>query len=600
MTQQVDVLICGSGSAGLCAATWLARYGVRAKVLEQRSGPMKNGQADGVQCRTVEVFESFGLSEDMLREAYHVLEVNFWSKDGKGGIRRTSRTADIPPGLSHQPHVILNQARLNALLIEAMHRFNDQDIDYGYTVQSVHVDSDNAKDSKSYPVTIVAEKGGLEEQFRAKYVLGCDGAHSIVRKSLGFKMVGDSSDAVWGVMDVYPNTNFPDIRKKAILHSDAGSLMIIPREGGSLVRFYIELSQGVVAKNVKLEDLQEQACRIFKPYTMDIKETAWWSAYAIGQRRADLFTKDYRVFLTGDACHTHSPKAGQGMNVSLQDGYNIGWKLGAVLTGQAGPELLETYILERKKVAIDLIEFDRYFTQLFSSKYREENGITEEHFSEQFSKALRYTAGLTAKYDDSIITSSKSSVPEVAKNLTVGMRFPSTQVIRFCDARPMQLVRSLPADGRWRVIFFAGDTQTYDAARRLQKLSEYLEDLVHTFNVPSSDIDSFIEPIIVLAGKRTKIEQEELPEYFWPVTGKWQMRDLHKVYVDDEAYNLSHGQAYKFYGVDKDHGAMIIVRPDQHISKIIKAEDLEAIGTFFKAFALPGKSRSSLVSSSQL
>lgn len=171
MIQQVDVLICGSGSAGLCAATWLSRYGIRAKVLEQRLGPMKNGQADGVQCRTVEVFESFGLSEDMLREAYHVLEVNFWSKDGKGGIHRASRTADTPPGLSHQPHVILNQARLNDLLIEAMRRFNDQEIDYGYTVRSVRVDSAEAEDSKSYPVTVVAEKEGLEEQFQAKYVL---------------------------------------------------------------------------------------------------------------------------------------------------------------------------------------------------------------------------------------------------------------------------------------------------------------------------------------------------------------------------------------------------------------------------------------------
>lgn len=471
MIQQVDVLICGSGSAGLCAATWLSRYGIRAKVLEQRSGPMKNGQADGVQCRTVEVFESFGLSEDMLREAYHVLEVNFWSKDGKGGIHRASRTADTPPGLSHQPHVILNQARLNDLLIEAMHRFNDQEIDYGYTVRSVRVNSAEAKDSKSYPVTVVAEKKGLEEQFQAKYVLGCDGAHSIVRKSLGFKMVGDSSDALWGVMDVYPRTNFPDIRKKTTLHSDSGSLLIIPREGGSLVRFYIELSHGAVAKNVKLEDLQEQARRIFKPYTMDITETAWWSAYAIGQRRADFFTKDYRVFLTGDACHTHSPKAGQGMNVSLQDGYNIGWKLGAVLTGQASPELLETYVLEREKVATDLIEFDRHFMRLFSSKYREENNITEKHFSEQFTKALRYTAGLTARYGDSLITSSKSSTPDVTKNLTVGMRFPSTQVIRFCDARPMQLVRALPADGRWRVVIFAGDIRMSNAASRLRKVS---------------------------------------------------------------------------------------------------------------------------------
>lgn len=100
------------------------------------------------------------------------------------------------------------------------------------------------------------------------------------------------------------------------------------------MRFYIQLPPGTVVKDVKVEDLHNAARQIFHPYTMEIAETAWWSAYSIGQRLADHFSKDNRVFLTGDACHTHSPKAGQGMNVSLQDGFNIGWKLAAVLQGR--------------------------------------------------------------------------------------------------------------------------------------------------------------------------------------------------------------------------------------------------------------------------
>lgn len=169
--EKVDVLICGSGSAGLCAATWLARYGVRCKVLERRDGPMKMGQADGVQCRTVEIFESFGIGEELLREAYHVLEVNFWADDGNGAIKRTGRTADTQPGLSYQPHVILNQARINGLLIELMHKYNDQQIDYGYNVTDVQVDSAAAADPESYPVTVATEKDGKRETFAAKYAL---------------------------------------------------------------------------------------------------------------------------------------------------------------------------------------------------------------------------------------------------------------------------------------------------------------------------------------------------------------------------------------------------------------------------------------------
>jgi len=167
---QVDVFICGSGSAGLCAATWLARCGIRCKIVDSRAGPLVKGQADGVQCRTVEVYESFGLAEELLREAHHVLETVFWSSDGTGIVRR-SRTADTMPGLSHQPHVILNQARMNGLLLDAMRRFNGQEVDYGYTVKTVNVDSEAAKDLNAHPVTVITEKDGKEVVFRAKYAL---------------------------------------------------------------------------------------------------------------------------------------------------------------------------------------------------------------------------------------------------------------------------------------------------------------------------------------------------------------------------------------------------------------------------------------------
>ena len=171
MVQKADVVICGSGSAGVCAGAWLARYGIRCKILDKRSGPMEVGQADGVQCRTVEVFESFGVADELLREAYHVLEVAFWASDSDGGIVRTSRTADTQPGLSHFPHVILNQARVNGFLLEYMRRTNGQEVDYNYDVKSVYVDSAQATDPEAYPVTVVTEKNGVEEQFKAKYVL---------------------------------------------------------------------------------------------------------------------------------------------------------------------------------------------------------------------------------------------------------------------------------------------------------------------------------------------------------------------------------------------------------------------------------------------
>lgn len=170
--EKVDVLICGSGSAGLCAATWFAKRGLNCKVLESRHGPLLRGQADGVQCRTVEIFQSFGLSEVLLRDSYHVLETTFWSRTGgRNGIVRLGRTADTQPGLSHQPHVIYNQALLNGLLLNAMQKFNGQGVEYGVTVKQVEVDESTVKDPKAFCVKVLAEKNGSEVEFNARYVL---------------------------------------------------------------------------------------------------------------------------------------------------------------------------------------------------------------------------------------------------------------------------------------------------------------------------------------------------------------------------------------------------------------------------------------------
>ncbi len=171
MAQKFDVFICGSGSAGICAAIWLARYGLTCKIVESRDGPLQVGHADGVQCRTVEIFESFNLAEDLLREGYHVLETTFWGADNENGIARTSRTADTAPGLSHMPHLILNQARVNGLLLEDMKRCNGQEVDYGCAVKSVEVDSAAAKDPNAHCVTVKCERKGKEEVYHAKYAL---------------------------------------------------------------------------------------------------------------------------------------------------------------------------------------------------------------------------------------------------------------------------------------------------------------------------------------------------------------------------------------------------------------------------------------------
>ena len=184
-------------------------------------------------------------------------------------------------------------------------------------------------------------------------MVGADGSRSGVRGAIGRELAGDPMNQSWGVMDVLAVTDFPDIRLKCAIHSaNAGNMLIIPREGGYLVRLYIELDnvrdrEMLENRSVTPEKLTAVANRILHPYTVDVRDVGWWSVYEIGQRLCDKFddvpaeetgTRLPRVFIAGDACHTHSAKAGQGMNVSMNDTWNLGWKLAAVLrgTGQAG------------------------------------------------------------------------------------------------------------------------------------------------------------------------------------------------------------------------------------------------------------------------
>src|SRR4051794_38770311 len=492
LPEEVDVLIVGCGPAGLVLAAQLASFAeIRTAVIDRRDGPLEVGQADGVACRTVEMFEAFGLADRLVKEAYWVNEVSFWrpDPDDPNKIARTGRIEDTEEGLSEFPHVIVNQARMLAYLRDHMERSPSRlQPFYGLQASDVDVDPSGASE---YPVTVTlrhmrgSKETGETSTVRAKYVAGCDGARSRTRTAIGRELVGDATDESWGVMDVLAVTDFPDIRLKAAISSPKGNILIIPREGGYLVRLYTELDEvgdGELRDNrsVTPEKLAEAANRILHPYMLEVKDVGWWSVYEIGQRLCDKFdaapvdemaTRLPRVFIAGDACHTHSAKAGQGMNVSMADAWNLGWKLASVLRGTAKPDLLHTYSEERQAVSKELIDFDREFSKLFRG--RGDEAVDPEEFQRYFVAQGRFTAGVATRYTRSMLTA-EAPVQALAEGFPVGMRFHSAPVIRLADSKPVHLGHAARAAGAWRVYISADRHAPTREASRARELCDFL------------------------------------------------------------------------------------------------------------------------------
>ena len=283
--ENIDVLIVGCGPAGLTLAAYLSAFSdIKTCIVEQKSGRMLLGQADGIACRTVEMFHAFGFSERVLKEACWITETTFWKPDERhpANVVRGGRVQDVEDGLSEFPHVVLNQARVHDFYLELMRKSAAKlEPYYGRRVVAVQPAAVNS-DRVPKRATVTLERldppfGGRTETISARYVVGCDGARSIVRTSIGRELRGDSANHAWGVMDVLAVTDFPDVRCKSFIQSAGdGTIIIIPREGGYLFRLYIELAkleigERIASRNITLDELIAKAQRIFNPYKLDVK-----------------------------------------------------------------------------------------------------------------------------------------------------------------------------------------------------------------------------------------------------------------------------------------------------------------------------------------
>ncbi|MCJ1283299.1 hypothetical protein MMC26_002627 [Xylographa opegraphella] len=654
--ERYDVVVVGAGPSGLFLTLLLARYGLRDDrllCLDSKPGTLKSGQADGLQPRTLEVLHSLGLAEEVLKEGCQMWEVAFWNPTASGGIERTSYVPDVAVPAMFPHEVTIHQGRIERILSDDLSRYSQRGVKYSSRVSSIILDEGG---DSQYPVVIEYDTIDTEQKgdppaasarskhcVRTKHVVGADGAHSVVRRSIGLDLMGESKDLIWGVVDLVVDTDFPDIRRRCAIHSNAGSVMVIPREriatGDYLTRLYVQVGIEVPADEISGEDVADpttmssearqkarerrskitmegilkQAQTVFHPYHIKLKENCnvdWWAAYQIGQRMTEKFAqKDCtgvpRVFISGDACHTHSPKAGQGMNVSMMDSYNLSWKLAYHLNGlvptssrKAGvsADLLDSYEFERREIARELIEFDTKFSSMFSGsigKEDDDKGLTHEQFVEVFSTGNGFTSGCGIEYSESDSIWKEAcaegnpiqGTDYLGGTLRPGRRLLSTRVIRHADGNPRELQDDFSSNGRYKILILTSTDLTKPEGRSSKAL-------LSVAGIMNQFPTSVIELVVLHALEHTRsISWKDLPSEIkqyaemrfhsaWPgeaPTDKFQTRN--HMYKAEDAYGI--------YGVSRKEGAACIVRPDGYVAMVTSLDKVEDIRKYFERWLQP-------------
>jgi 2-polyprenyl-6-methoxyphenol hydroxylase-like FAD-dependent oxidoreductase len=345
----IDVLVVGAGPVGLMVANELGRRGLSTRIIDRAAHRSPQSQALVVHARTLEILDLAGLSDIFVRSGYPAPGLNV----GLGGSG-SDITVDLRAIDSRYPFMlVLPQRETERILSDAL-TSHGVDVEWGTSLEGIF------QSEEEVVATVRRGTGGYERIF-TRYLVGCDGAHSTVRKLTNIRFSGSQHTESVLIGDVKVDADFTRTRITNFT-GPGGFVSILPFLGDYVRVFAVDFNQQHHGRSeeVTLAELQ-RAVDSIAPRPIPLRDPAWLTRYIAPSRHVST-TRIGRIFLAGDAAHAHSPAGGQGMNTGLQDAANLGWKLAAVLGGHADPSLLDTYDLERRPVHDKVIaQTDRMF-----------------------------------------------------------------------------------------------------------------------------------------------------------------------------------------------------------------------------------------------
>jgi 2-polyprenyl-6-methoxyphenol hydroxylase-like FAD-dependent oxidoreductase len=338
-----EVLICGAGAAGLTLAVELARRGVNFRLIEKLADPFGGSRGKGIQPRTLEVFEDLGIVDRIVASGGPYPPQREYREDGS---YQDAPLMEVPAPTPEEPYQItlmlpqfLTEAILRERLTELGHR-----PEFGCELTGLRQDEEG--------VTATIGSAGGEETIAARYLVGADGGHSFVRHAMSIQFSGETLGVRAVVVDVMATGLSRDAWHRFNEGSMEKQISLCPLAGTEMFQL-----QGPIALegdiDLSAEGLSALVARRTGRSDITIQSVLWASAFNMNARLAERY-RNSCVFLAGDAAHTHPPTGGQGLNTSVQDAYNLGWKLAAVLRG-APAALLDSYEQERRPIAAHML-----------------------------------------------------------------------------------------------------------------------------------------------------------------------------------------------------------------------------------------------------
>jgi 2-polyprenyl-6-methoxyphenol hydroxylase-like FAD-dependent oxidoreductase len=344
----IPVLISGAGPTGLTLANILAQEGVTFRLIESDPGPIQQSRALWIHTRTMELWEKLGVLSDALQRGVKFTSVELMTSGQPAG----PINIDLKGLSSHPYSLVLEQSKTQTMLLHALEEKHGQKPEWGVRLELIEAQGDHTICTLRHP-------DGTTETLKANYLIASDGSGSTIRKALGLSFEGTTYDSSFFLADVKMESVLKQDRLYVNLTKE-GFFAFFPLYGDKQYRIigsldpaqtdYFERSRDVGAKGMISTQEVEDHINQKSGLKVKIFESRWASVYRIHRRMVDKYRVG-NIFLAGDAAHVHSPAGGQGMNTGIGDAFNLGWKLAAVIKGQAKAHLLESYQAERLPVA---------------------------------------------------------------------------------------------------------------------------------------------------------------------------------------------------------------------------------------------------------